>query len=116
MLVLILTLYCFASASDVVRHVVVNRVSEMPPDRALQNVFYAVTFPAVVGQFALLIYAFVVLPWWQPFVGLAVALLLVVNVTRRFLAGRGWLYVWAMAFSLAGVAVLAANGGLAIDI
>lgn len=41
---------------------------------APKEVLLVLTVPATMGFFALLIYAFFIMPWWQPIVGFALAL------------------------------------------
>ena len=96
-------MYCILSSGDTSRFVVDNRLTHLPLNRATQLLFFVLTIPAIVGVFALPIFGFIVMPWWQPIVGIFIASILGNVLTRRLLAGSSWLYAWSMCFSLVGV-------------
>jgi hypothetical protein len=100
-------MYCVLSSGDTSRFVVDNKLAHLPLNGIVRGAFFVLTIPAMIGVFALPIYGFVVMPWWQPIVGIIVASIFGNVFTRQMLAGSSWLYLWAIGFSLAGVTLFA---------
>lgn len=93
-------MYCVLSAGDLSRHVTANHIGLLPTSKPVRTTFFTLTAPAMFGVFALPIYGFFVMLWWQPIVGFLLAAILASLLTRRLLAASHWLYVWAIVFSL----------------
>ena len=82
----VLCMYCILSAGDLSRHVTANHIGLLPISKPVRTIFFTLTAPAMFGVFALPIYGFFVMPWWQPIVGLLLAAILASLLTRRLLA------------------------------
>lgn len=100
-------MYCVLSSGDLSRFIVSNQFTHLPLNGAMRGAFFILTIPAMIGVLALPIFGFVVMPWWQPIVGILVASILGNVFTRRILSGSSGLYLWAIGFSVAGVALFA---------
>ena len=96
-------MYCILSGGDLAHHVQQNELLHLPRKGPIRSAFFILTIPTTLGVLALPIYGFVVMPWWQPIAGIVVASILGNVLTRKMLAGSGWLYMWAMGFSVAGL-------------
>lgn len=101
----IFCMYCILSSGDLARYVVANQLSHLPTNGTVRSLFMILTAPAMLAMFALPIYGFFVMSWWEPIVGIVAASILANLITRNLLAGSCWLYMWAMAFSVAGISV-----------
>ena len=96
-------IYCFLSSGDVAYHVNANHEKQLPPSTTVRFTYFVFMAPAALGVIGLPIYGFFVLPWWQPLVAVLIGSILGNVITRRKLAGSGWLYAWAMCFSAIGL-------------
>ena len=66
---------------------------------APREVLLVLTVPATMGFFALPIYAFFIMPWWQPIAGFALAMWLAHLLNDKLFAGTKHAYSWAIVFS-----------------
>ena len=98
-----LCMYCILSSGDLVRYVMANQLFHLPTNSVVRGLFLTITAPAMLGVFALPIYGFLVMSWWEPIVGIVAASILANLITRNLLAGSHWLYMWAIGFSVTGL-------------
>jgi hypothetical protein len=98
-------MFCVLACGDLARAVLAQPVLHLPMNSTVRSAFYVLTLPAMIGVLAVPVYGFFVMPWWQPIVGVLVAALLAGVVIRGGLQGSSWMYLWAIVFAVAGVAV-----------
>jgi hypothetical protein len=101
-----ITIWCFLSAGDLVRSIAQSGPLHLPTNNAVRTIFYLGTVPATLGTVALPLYGFFIMSWWQPIAGLLIASIACGAITRPALRESGWLYVWALLFSVSGIALL----------
>jgi hypothetical protein len=101
----IICMFCFLAAADLSRAVSANPLVHLPLNGLVRGAFFVLTLPALIAVFALPIYGFVVLRWWQPLLGLLLASIGCGLFVRPTIMGGGWMYLWAIVFSIGGVVV-----------
>lgn len=95
-----LCLCCTLSSVGFMRLVFDDAFLSAPLRVAPREVLLVLTVPATMGLFALPIYAFFIMPWWQPIVGFGLAMWLAHLLNDRLFAGTKHAYTWSIVFSL----------------
>ena len=95
-----LCLCCALSSVGFMRQAFDDALQSAPLSVAPREVLLVLTVPATMGLFALPVYAFLIMPWWQPVVGFVLAMWIAHLLNDRLFAGTKHPYSWAIAFSM----------------